>query len=42
MFQDTDVQPMLPVEDLKAAERFYEEILKLRKSTVRQPVTRVG
>ena len=31
MFQNADVQPMLPVKDLKAAERFYEEILKLKK-----------
>jgi len=31
MFENADVQPMLPVKDLKAAERFYEEILKLEK-----------
>jgi len=31
MFENADVQPMLPVKDLKAAERFYEEVLKLEK-----------
>jgi catechol 2,3-dioxygenase-like lactoylglutathione lyase family enzyme len=31
MFENADVQPMLPVKDMKAAERFYEEILKLKK-----------
>ena len=31
MLDQADVQPMLPVRDLKAAERFYEEILKLKK-----------
>jgi len=31
MFENADVQPMLPVKDMKAAERFYEEILKLEK-----------
>jgi len=31
MFEHAEVQTMLPVKDLKAAERFYEEILKLKK-----------
>ena len=31
MLENADVQPMLPVRDLKTAERFYEEILKLKK-----------
>jgi catechol 2,3-dioxygenase-like lactoylglutathione lyase family enzyme len=31
MLDNADVQPMLPVRDLKTAERFYEEILKLKK-----------
>jgi catechol 2,3-dioxygenase-like lactoylglutathione lyase family enzyme len=31
MFEDADVKPMLPVKDLKAAERFYEGILNLKK-----------
>ncbi len=31
MFENADVQPMLPVKDMKAAERFYEEILKLKR-----------
>ena len=31
MLENADVQTMLPVKDMKAAERFYEEILKLKK-----------
>ena len=31
MLENADVQPMLPVKDLKTAERFYEETLKLKK-----------
>ena len=31
MLENAEVQPMLPVKDMKAAERFYEEILKLKK-----------
>jgi catechol 2,3-dioxygenase-like lactoylglutathione lyase family enzyme len=31
MLGNTDVQPMLPVKDLDAAERFYEKILQLKK-----------
>jgi len=31
MFENAEVQTMLPVKDLKAAERFYEEILKLKR-----------
>ena len=31
MLGNAEVQPMLPVKDLRAAERFYEEILKLKK-----------
>lgn len=31
MLGSADVQPMLPVKDLKAAERFYEEKLQLKK-----------
>ena len=31
MLANRNVQPMLPVKDLKAAERFYENALRLRK-----------
>jgi catechol 2,3-dioxygenase-like lactoylglutathione lyase family enzyme len=31
MLDDTDVQPMLPVKDLKEAERFYGETLGLER-----------
>ena len=31
MLGNTDVQPMLPVKDLRTAERFYEQTLELKK-----------
>jgi len=31
MLENADVQTMLPVKDMKAAERFYEEVLRLKK-----------
>jgi len=31
MLANTDVQPMLPVKDMKRAEQFYEKILQLHK-----------
>jgi predicted enzyme related to lactoylglutathione lyase len=31
MLSKTDVQPMLPVKDMSRAERFYEQVLELKK-----------
>ena len=32
MLNDTDVQTMLPVRDLKSAEKFYEDVLGLTRT----------